>query len=142
MNGLFDESAAQTVFGRYQQNGDVQELDALLRLSIPMLEAILCKKLGRITAEYDELRAYALVRLSKGLTAHYDPRRGTMFAFVSKLVENSLFDLFRRKVAKDKYFTALDDSLLARQSTNGAEHVHVLRDIVFKVMQVRTVFDD
>jgi hypothetical protein len=138
----FDEPAAQAVYRGYKESGAIAEMDRLLRLLLPVAETVVCKKLGYISGEFDEIRSYVLLRLCRGLTRRYDPVRGSLFNFTTKLTENCLIDQLRRKASRDKYFIALDDVMLARFCANGATHKYVVCDLVYRVMQVRTVFCD
>src|SRR6516162_4549147 len=138
----FIESEALAVFYRYKANDRLEELDALLRLLIPIIETVICKKLGFVSEDYPEIRAYVLRRLSRGLSNRYDPARGSLFNFTTKLTENSLVDLLRRKVARAKYFVPLDDEMIARFGVNGADHRHAAAEIAYRVMQVKTISRD
>jgi len=135
----FIESQALVLFRAYQTGG---ELDPLLKLLIPVAETVICKKLGFIAPDYDEIRAYVLRRMFHGLANRYDPARGSLFNFVTKLTENSLIDLLRRKVARAKHVAPLDDEMIARIGVNGAEHRHACAEITYRVMQVRTITRD
>jgi hypothetical protein len=138
----FIEPEALAVFRRYKASGAVEELDALLRLLIPVAETVICKKLGFLSDDYPEIRAYVLRRMSRGLANCYDPERGSLFNFITKLTENSLVDLLRRKVSRAKYVVPLDDEMLARFSVNGADHRHAAAEIAYRVMQVKTIARD
>ena len=135
----FDEVGAQALFFSYKQTGSIKELDSLIRFLIPLIESTLCWKLGHVDSEFEETRSYALRRLVRGLERHYSPQKGALFSYVVKTAENAAVDQLRRKLGRDRFFMPLDDSLLARLSTNGAQHAHVVADVIFKVMQVRTV---
>ena len=138
----FIEPEALTVFYRYKANDRLEELDALLRLLIPIIETVICKKLGFVSEDYPEIRAYVLRRLSRGLSNRYDPARGSLFNFTTKLTENSLVDLLRRKVARAKYFVPLDDEMISQFGVNGADHRHAAAEIAYRVMQVKTISTD
>jgi hypothetical protein len=138
----FVESEALAVFRRFKESGAVEELDALLRLLIPVAETVICKKLGHIVDDYPELRAYVLRRLSRGLETRYDPARGSLFNFTSKLTENGLVDLLRRKISRARYLVPLDDEMLARFSVNGEDHRQAAAEIAYRVMLVKTVARD
>jgi hypothetical protein len=138
----FIEPEAQAIFRHYKTSEAVEELDALLRLLIPVAETVICKKLGYLSEDYPEIRAYVLRRMSKGLANCYDPERGSLFNFVTKLTENSLVDILRRKVSRAKYVVPLDEESLARFFVNGADHRHATAEIAYKIMQVKTIARD
>jgi hypothetical protein len=138
----FVEPEAQAVFRRFKASGAVGDLDALLRLLIPVAETIICLKLGRVSPEHDEIRAYVLRRMSRGLANRYDPERGSLFNFATKLTENSLVDILRRKISRARYIVPLDDEMLARFSVNGEDHRHAAAEIAYGVMRVRTTARD
>jgi hypothetical protein len=135
-----DDSAAQLVFARFKRNGSVAELNELLKRLCPVIEAVICKRLGYLSSEYDELRSHALCRLCRGLQARFDPQRGSLFNFASKVTENSMIDCFRRRVNRERHFALLDDEGWASFSVNGADHRHTMADIAYKVMGMRTPF--
>jgi hypothetical protein len=134
----FVESEALAIFRRYQRSGRVEELNELLKRLLPVIETIICKRLGHIVPEYDEIMSYATRKLCGGLQRCYDPQRGSLFNFTTKLVEHCLIDSLRRKVAQTKHTARLEDEMIARFGVNGTDHVHALHDITYRVMQVKT----
>jgi hypothetical protein len=138
----FVEPEAAAVFSRYRESGALEELHRLLRLLVPVIEAVVCRKLGRISGDFDEIRSYALRKLSRGLARNYDPARGSLFNFTTKTAENALVDRLRRKASWDRCFVPLDAEILARFGVNGADHRHAVAEITYRTMQVRTTVRD
>jgi hypothetical protein len=138
----FVESEALAVFRRYQEGRALEELDALLRLLVPVVEGAICKRLGRVPLDYDEDRAHVLRKLCRSLPRLYDPARGSLFNFTTKLTENCLIDLLRRKIARDRHVVPWDEGMLERFGVNGAEHRYALSEIAYRVMQIKTTSRD
>jgi hypothetical protein len=139
----FSEPEAQALFSRYRESGGALEpLDALLRLLLPLIEVVVCKKLGSFPSDFDEIQSYALRKLCRGLARSYNPERGSLFNFSTKTVENALTDLLRRKIARDRFFTPLEAGMLERFGVNGVDHRHATADISYRAMRIKTTLRD
>jgi hypothetical protein len=138
----FVEPEAAAIFRRFKESGALEELDVLLRLLLPVVEAAVCTKLGRFPADYDELQSYVLRKLCRGLARNYDPERGSLFNFTVKTVENACIDLLRRKAARDRHLTPFTVEMAETFGVNGVEHRHAVADVAFRVMKVKTTLRD
>jgi HK97 family phage major capsid protein len=135
----FPEKEALALFQRWQTTGDIDVLNSLLLLCVPVAERLIAVRQTYLYEETSVLVNNCLIRLARNLR-HFDPARGRMYTLVTKICECVLTDSVR-KTKRLGEFCPLSDTLLNSLHTNGEEETRdTLADVRHKITKVKTVF--
>jgi hypothetical protein len=135
----FSEEAALSLFRSWKREENIEALNELLKLCIPIIERVISRRQTTRFETSEELISYVLLRLSRSLVRLYDPAKGRIFTFVTRSTESALIDAVRRKRRETFRLQPLDDLLLNTLQVNGQEHREAVDDIRYRVFHVKTL---
>jgi hypothetical protein len=134
----FSEEQGLKLFQVWKRTGDMRSMDELLTLCLPVVSQMTSTWRTTIYGDRDDISNYVMGRLYVALRDFFEPKRGRLFSFISRAVQNSLIDYARRARDWSQHVCLIDGETLENFGVNGADHRHNVDDIHYRVRQVKT----
>ena len=142
MPNYFDELEGSRLFAEWKRTHDLRVMDQLLLACRPVINQMISTWNTTAFAPRDEIVSDVLIHLHQVLERYYDPGRGRLFSFITRSVQNSLFDVVRRSRDQARHLVLVQDDELAKIAVNGCEHKWNLDAIHHCVRNIKTIVSD
>jgi DNA-directed RNA polymerase specialized sigma24 family protein len=139
MAHYFCEEEGLRLFDRWKKTGDIQAADQLLRLCLPLVNQLISTWQTTIFAPREEIVNDTLIHLHRALQGYFDPGRGRLYSFTTRVVQTSLINVVRGAKERASRLCLVGDDELDQLSVNGVQHAHNVADVHFRIRQIKSI---